>query len=95
MPWDTLWITASIILKESDKLSFKLNGSEKNPVMNPCFVIKNWGSYPLAYLEINGEKQVSDVNFRQGIIRDTDGTETMIIWINQKSFEQVCYNIYE
>ncbi len=85
---------AYLIKKESDELSFNLNGSEKNPVMNPCFVIKDWGNQPLARLEINGEKQVPDTNFRQGIIRDTDGTETMIIWIKQKSYKRISYKIY-
>lgn len=85
---------AYVIIKGSDKLSFKLNGSEKNPVLNPCFVIKNWGNQPLAQMEINGKKQVPGTNFRQGIIRDTDGTETMIIWIRQKSYKQISYKIY-
>jgi hypothetical protein len=85
---------AYVIIKESNKLSFKLDGSEENPVMNPCFVIKNWGNQPLAHLEINGEKQVPDTNFRQGIIRDTDGTKTMIIWIKQKSYKRISYKIY-
>jgi hypothetical protein len=86
---------AYIIEKESDDLSLKLNGSEENPLLNTCFVIKNWGRKPIAYLKINDEKIVSGKNFRQGIIRDTDGTRTMIIWINQKSFEQVVYEICE
>ncbi|KPL08681.1 MAG: hypothetical protein AMS26_24225 [Bacteroides sp. SM23_62] len=29
----------------------------------------------------------------QGIILDTDGTETIIIWLRQESYEQVQYNI--
>jgi hypothetical protein len=85
---------AYLIGKESDELSFNLNGSEKNPVMNPCFVIKDWGNQPVAHLEINGEKQVPDTNFRQGIIRDTDGTETMIIWIRQRSYKRISYKIH-
>jgi hypothetical protein len=84
---------AYVMKKGSDELSFKLNGSEENPVLNPCFVIKNWGSKPLTYIKINDEKVVPDKNFRQGIIRDTDGTQTLVIWINQKSFEKVSYKI--
>jgi len=86
---------AYVLNKESDALSFKLNGSQDNPVWNPCFVIKNWGNKPLAYLKINDKKRVSDKNFRQGIIRDTDGKQTLVIWINQKSFEQISYTITE
>jgi hypothetical protein len=86
---------AYVINKESDGMSFKLHGTEENPILNPCFVIKNWGKKPIAYLKINEEKIVSGKNFRQGIIRDTDGAQTLIIWINQKSFEQVIYKISE
>ena len=36
-----------------------------------------------------------DYLLRVSKIRDTDGTRTMIIWINQKSVEQVMYKISE
>ncbi|HEC43311.1 MAG TPA: LamG domain-containing protein [Bacteroides sp.] len=84
---------AYLINKESDGFSFSLQGSETEPIVNPCFVIKDWGSQSLADLEINGEKIIPDRNFRQGIIRDTDGTETMIIWIRQESLQPVNYKI--
>ncbi len=32
-------------------------------------------------------------NVKQGIIRDTDGTLTLVIWIRQKSEEKVSYDI--
>jgi hypothetical protein len=86
---------AFILKKESKNLSFKLNGSEENPILNPCVVIKNWGRKPISYLKMNDEKLVSAKDFRQGIIRDTDGTPTLILWIQQKSFEPVSYEIME
>jgi len=82
------------ITKKSDRLSFNLEGSEKEPILNPCFVIKDWGSQSLAYLEINGEKKIPGKDFRQGVIRDTDGTETMIIWLRQEDEKQVSYKIW-
>ena len=84
---------AYLIEKESDRFSFNLNGSEENPIFNPCFVIRGWDSQYPAQLEIDGEKKIPDTDFRQGITRDTDGTETMIIWLRQESYEQVQYNI--
>ncbi len=59
-------------------LSFTLNGSSNNPLINPCFVIKNWGDRKTATLEMNGS---STSNFSQGLIYDTDGTETMVIYV--------------
>ena len=85
---------AYVITKDSDIISFKLNGSEENPILNPCFVIKNWGNKALAKIEIDGKNIAVDNNFRQGIIRDTDGTKTMVIWLRYKSIEQVSYKIY-
>jgi len=86
---------AYLIEKESDLFSFSLKGSEKEPILNPCFVIKDWGNQSLASLEINGEKKFPGTDFRQGIIRDTDGTETMIIWLRQEFLKEVKYIIRE
>jgi hypothetical protein len=82
------------VKRESDRLSFSLNGSQETPVLNPCFVITGWGGQSPARLEIDGKAQVPGPNFRQGIIRDTDGTETMIVWVRQQSYQPLRYGIY-
>ena len=74
-------------------MSFRLEGSEESPILNPCFVIKNWGSDSKARIKINNKNLAAGGKIKQGIIRDTDGTETLIIWIEQKSFDKVLYNI--
>jgi hypothetical protein len=86
---------AYVMKKESRELSFKLDGSEEMPILNPCLVIQNWGRKPFAHLKMNDKNLVSDKNFRQGIIKDTDGTQTLVIWIRQKSLEPVSYTITE
>jgi hypothetical protein len=48
---------AYVLTKKSDKISFTLEGSEESPVLNPCFVIKNWGSKSKARLKINGKNR--------------------------------------
>ena len=85
---------AYVINKTSRKISFSLEGSEANTILNPCFVIKNWGSEKKANIRINGEKKNNVSNVKQGIIRDTDGTLTAIIWIEQKSEEKLTYSIF-
>ena len=85
---------AYVMTRKSERLSFGLNGSEKNPISNPCFVIRGWGGPSTARLKIDGQARVPSPDFRQGIIRDTDGTETMIIWVRQQSFQGVKYAIY-
>ena len=85
---------AYLLKRESDKLFFCLNGSEENPVLNPCFVVTGWGSHSAARLEIDGTAETPGPTFRQGIIRDTDGTETLIIWIKHQSHQRQRYGIY-
>ena len=85
---------AYVMTRESGRLSFGLNGSEENPIFNPCFVIRGWGGSSPASLKIGGQVQVPGPDFRQGIIRDTDGTQTMVIWVRQQSFQPLTYEIY-
>jgi len=84
---------AYVFNKKSNKISFSLNGSEDSPVLNPCFVIKNWESDSKARIRVNGNKQPLNTDIRQGTIRDTDGTLTLVIWIRQKSNEKISYTI--
>ncbi len=81
------------ITKASDTIQFNLAASEDQPVLNPCFVIKHWGSSALARVEINQTKQTGN-HVRQGIIRDTDGTRTLVIWLTQTSTRKTHYKIY-
>jgi hypothetical protein len=85
---------AYVLTRESERLSFGLNGSEESPIWNPCFVIRDWGGPSPARLKIGGQVQVPGPDFRQGVIRDTDGTETMVIWIRQGSSQPLKYEIY-
>ena len=85
---------AYVLNKKSKKISFSLDGSEDHPILNPCFVVKNWESDRPAHFMINGKKMDAGSHGRQGIIRDTDGTRTLVIWIEQKSEEKSAYNIY-
>jgi hypothetical protein len=43
---------------------------------------------------INGKKMDAGRNVRQGIIRDTDGTRTLVMWIEQKTEDKSAYHIY-
>lgn len=80
------------ITRSADAIEFSLAASEENPICNPCFVIKNWGSGNPAQVEIDREKQTGR-QVRQGIIRDTDGTRTMVIWLPQTSTRATSYKI--
>jgi hypothetical protein len=66
---------------------------QKNQILS-LYNSFDWGSDTEARIKINGKKQTADSKVRQGIIRDTDGTRTLVIWIEQKSDEKVSYNLY-
>ena len=75
------------------KMSFTLDASEESPIFNPCFVIRNWGSAAKAELQIDGKTIESGKNLRQGIVRDTDGTQTLVVWIKSESTRPVNFII--
>jgi hypothetical protein len=78
----------------SDDMQFMLAGSAERPIMNPCFVIRNWGeAETLAKLVANDRELYMGPDFRQGIIRDTDGTPTMVIWLKLESKETTGFEI--
>lgn len=76
---------AYVVTADAKTMSFSLSATDKSPVLNPCIVIKNWGSHASATLKIDGKEQADGSHFRQGIIRDTDGTLTMVIWLEFES----------
>ena len=61
--------------------------------MNPCFVIKRWDSTDSAQVDVDQTRQTGR-QVRQGIIRDTDGTRTLVIWLPQVSTQETDYRIY-
>ena len=78
-----------IFLKQEDQISFTINASPESPIANICFTIKNWKQDNLASIVLNGEKINLGKHNRQGIIRDTDGTQTLIIWLETESEKPV------
>jgi len=84
---------AYVLTAAASKMSFRLNGSSDSPLVNPCFVIKNWGSGAEANLKIDGTTVKPGKNFRQGIIRDTDGTQTIVIWVKKEATKPITISL--
>jgi len=66
------------LVAERETMVVRIDASEKNPIVNLCFSVRNWGHSGAARLKITG---AVTKEIRQGTIVDTDGTRTMIIWI--------------
>jgi hypothetical protein len=74
------------LVAENEPMSVKIAAAEESPLVNPCFTIRNWGHQGPAKVKTAGGK-AKDV--RQGVITDTDGTKTMVIWLDLTSTSDV------
>jgi len=78
---------AYVMTAASQNLSFKLNGSEENPIVNPCFVIKRWGLSD-ARVKIDGKEVNRGRDLRYGHRRGSDGTD-LIVWIKTETTKPI------
>jgi len=69
---------------QAGALKFALQATEDSPVVNPAFVIENWGQAD-AELKINGKRIKRGDTFRYGHRDTLDGTD-LIIWLEAESF---------
>ena len=71
---------AYVLTAGGKDIRFSLNGSRESPVIDPCFVIKNWksGNHPI--LKLNNKIS----KYRSGIEKKLEG-DNLIIWIDLKS----------
>ncbi|MHC4708453.1 MAG: LamG domain-containing protein, partial [Planctomycetota bacterium] len=67
-------------LKGAKLFRLALEGSTESPIVNPCFVVKNWAGDATVELGIEGTERKVGRDFRQGIVRDTDGPNTTFGW---------------
>jgi hypothetical protein len=68
---------------ESDHMSMTLLANDEKPVHNLCLVFKKWNSKKEGIVSIDGEKTAC----KQGIVRDTDGSQKLVIWIEMEMAE--------
>jgi len=52
-------------------------------------VIKNWTSDKTAEVQIDNKAAAPGPACRQGIVRDTDGTRTLVIWLKQEATKNI------
>ncbi len=84
---------AYLLSARAPLFSFTLAASKAQPVVNPCFVIRNWGGDADADVALDGKKRPLGPAHRQGIIRDVDGSKTMIIYLELEKEKPVSVTI--
>ncbi|MEM8891227.1 MAG: T9SS type A sorting domain-containing protein, partial [Bacteroidota bacterium] len=80
------------LTRSGSNISFTLAGSNDAPILNPCFVIKNWNTNAATPLLVNGAPAA---NYKQGIIVDTDGTETLLLYVPMQSEMPTTFEIQQ
>jgi len=76
--------------KQPDKsvtLKFELEATEQSTVVNPAFVIKNWGEEDVK-LKLDGKEVPKGKNFRIGYEHNLDGID-MVVWIKCEATKPV------
>lgn len=63
----------------SGPIGFTIQASKESPLLNPAFIIRNWGKQK-AEIKINGRAFPEGKNFRQGIVSTPEGDD-LIIWL--------------
>ena len=81
--------------REQDVIRFEMKGTDVSPVLNPCFVVKNWANSSTAGITVNGNEINDESECRQGIYRDTDGSQTLVVWLRMEKNSTVRVEIAE
>jgi Concanavalin A-like lectin/glucanases superfamily len=75
---------------EKETMAVKISATEDSPLVNPCFTIRNWGHKGAAGVKAKGA-DLKDM--RQGVITDTDGTESLVLWLDLTASSDVAIHI--
>ncbi len=73
--------------REIEKLEFSLEASSDSPVVNPAFVIRNWGDHQVR-LKVNGKDISQDKTFRIGHIRRINQYD-LVVWLDLESESRI------
>ncbi len=66
-------------------ITAKLAGSKDSPIVNPAFVVENWGSDKLAMIT----SSVKSSDIRQGIVRRANGVNALVVWMEMNATKPV------
>lgn len=70
-----------------EKLEFQIIADKEQPIVNPAFVIKNWGTGGCA-LKLDGKEIERGKKFRFGHCHTLEGAD-LIVWIETESTKQI------
>jgi len=71
--------------RELEKLELQLSADEEHPIINPAFVIENWGERDVV-LTLDSDEIKRGKTFRFGHRHTLEGTD-LILWIETESIK--------
>ncbi|MHC4644547.1 MAG: LamG-like jellyroll fold domain-containing protein [Planctomycetota bacterium] len=90
-PYQRAYVLSCSRPGKPSNLEFTLAAAEDSPVINPAFVIADWGESG-ATLKVNGKKVERGRNFRFGHSHTLEGTD-LVVWINKQATEPIVISI--
>jgi len=73
---------------------FRIVASAQHPIVNLCFVVKNWNCEDTARLQIDSKTEPAGPAFRQGIVRDPNGRPALVVWLQRQGAEPVTLTLH-
>ena len=67
------------------QLHVKLAASPQSPLVNPVFVVANWGSDKTATISLDGKQPDDSIDIRQGVVRRANGVSALVVWIEMST----------
>jgi hypothetical protein len=67
------------------QLNVKLATSPQSPIVNPVFVVANWGGDKTAKISIDGKEADDSIDVRQGVVRRANGVNALVVWIEMST----------
>lgn len=66
---------------DTQTMRFTLHADAEHPLVNPAFVVANWGADGSAVIRIDGRSPRDDMDLRQGVVSRANGVNALVIWI--------------
>jgi hypothetical protein len=76
---------------QNTSLTFRLEASENSPILNPAFIVKNWGTTPVS-LKINDQLISQGKDFRMGYAHSLESSD-LVLWIKTSSNQPLSFEL--
>jgi hypothetical protein len=77
------YVISSSKKREIEKLEFSLQANSESPIVNPAFVVRNWGDHNVR-LKVKGKEIPQGKAFRIGHIRRINQYD-LVVWLELES----------